>query len=151
MSTSHTITPSAPLPLVLLQTLANHSPLDEISNSKNSVRHHIYFHSQRNKITSKLENSMLFWVYQTGRHGPQNGFRLVLVHRGFFIRSATKEGKEEDEIDQLEREISQGHMEVVILGEEPVCLLDDDDDDDDGVNVIYEDNDKKEEEEKENK
>ena len=60
---------------------------------------------------------MLFWVYQTTRHGPQNGFRLCLVRRGFHIASAAKaEGEPEDDIDRLERLIPQGHK-VVLLGD----------------------------------
>ena len=60
---------------------------------------------------------MLFFIYQTARHGPQNGFRLCFVKEGFRIASAVKaEGDGEDDIDWLEREIPRGHMEVVILG-----------------------------------
>lgn len=63
---------------------------------------------------------MLFFVYQTTRHGPQNGFRLCLVHRGFSIASESKaDGDPEDDIDRLERVIPQGHMEVVVLGDGP--------------------------------
>ena len=65
---------------------------------------------------------MLFFIYQTARHGPQNGFRLCLVHEGFHIASATKsEGDGEDDIDRVEQEIPQGHMEVVILGSKPTA------------------------------
>ncbi|KAK3985497.1 hypothetical protein QBC44DRAFT_156798 [Cladorrhinum sp. PSN332] len=121
-SSSHILTPATPfLPASILQTLANFGPLDQVANSPNSVRHHIYSHGMRNKATSKLDNSMLFWVYQTGRHGPQNGFRLCLVHQGFYIKSPEKkqQGDEEDEIDKLEKPIPQGHMEVFILGKQP--------------------------------
>ena len=69
---------------------------------------------------------MLFFIYQTARHGPQNGFRLCLVHAGFRIGSEEEdeegegvegEGEGEgDEIDWLEREIPQGCMGVVVLG-----------------------------------
>ena len=63
---------------------------------------------------------MLFLIYQSTRQGPQNGFRLCLVHRGFHITSATKaEDDVEDDIDRLEKEIPQGHMEVVFLGPNP--------------------------------
>jgi hypothetical protein len=68
---------------------------------------------------------MLFFVYQTTRHGPQNGFRLCLVHRGFYIASESKaDGDPEDDIDRLERVIPQGHMEVVVLGDAPVTADD---------------------------
>jgi hypothetical protein len=60
---------------------------------------------------------MLFCVYQTTRHGLQNGFRLCLVHRGFYIASEAKVvGEPEDDIDRLEAFIPEGHMEVVVLG-----------------------------------
>lgn len=75
---------------------------------------------------------MLFFIYQTCRHGPQNGFRLCLVHEGFHITSATKiEGDGEDEIDRLEKEIPEGHMEVVVLGEASVVIEEDRDDGED--------------------
>ena len=37
---------------------------------------------------------------------------------GFYIASSEKkEGGEEDDIDRLEKDIPQGHMEIVFLGE----------------------------------
>ncbi|KAJ4312921.1 hypothetical protein N0V84_009690 [Fusarium piperis] len=112
------VTPQNPLSPSLLHQFALGSPLDEISNRPGAIRHHIFWHGDRNKETNKLERSMFFFVYQTGRFGPQNGFRLCLVHRGFHIASATKaEGDAEDDIDRLEKDIPQGHMEVVVLGE----------------------------------
>jgi len=106
----------------------------------------------------------MFFVYQTGQHGPQNGFRFVVVHQGYWIDSPTKdkgEGKgkekgeggngtgkekgekgsegrkEEDEIDCIERPIPQGHMEIVILGTEitPVAIDEEDVDLDDRTRV----------------
>ena len=65
---------------------------------------------------------MLFFIYQTTRHGPQNGFRLCVVHEGFHIASATKsEDDLEDDIDCLEREIPQGRMEILFLGSRPLA------------------------------
>jgi hypothetical protein len=128
------VTPQTPLPPSILHQLALGSPLDEISNHPDAVRHHIFYHSDRNKKTNKLERSMLFFVYQTGRFGPQNGFRLCLVHQGFHIASATKgEGNLEDDIDRLEKDIPQGHMEVVVLGEAPVYV-----NDEDGGHIVFE-------------
>ena len=115
---SHTISANHPLPSGVLQQIANASPLDEIPNVAGAVRHHIFWHGHRDKSTGKLASSMLFFVYQTMRHGPQNGFRLCLVYRGFHIASASKaDGDLEDDIDRLEMPIPQGHMEVVILGD----------------------------------
>ncbi|EEU48984.1 uncharacterized protein NECHADRAFT_75696 [Fusarium vanettenii 77-13-4] len=121
------VTPQTPLPPSILHQLALGSPLDEISNYPGGIRHHIFYHGDRKKKTNKLERSMLFFVYQTGRFGPQNGFRLCLVHQGFHIASATK-GEEglEDDIDRLERDIPQGHIEIVVLGEAPVYVNDED-------------------------
>jgi len=125
---SHIVSETAPLSPSVLQQIANNSPLDEISNSVGAVRHHIYWHGRRNKKTNVLEVPMLFYIYQTTRYGPQNGFRLCLVHRGFHIASPGKEdGASEDDIDRLEAPIPQGHMEVVILGEEPAAFLDSED------------------------
>ncbi|KAK0636440.1 hypothetical protein B0T17DRAFT_613171 [Bombardia bombarda] len=133
---NHIVTTSSPLPATFLQQIALAGPLDEISNHPGAVRHHLFWHGDRDRTTNTLRRSMLFFVYQTGRHGPQNGFRLCVAHRGFHIASPTKmerkEGGEgeEDDIDQLERVIPQGHVEVVVLGEAPV--LEDDEDDEDG-------------------
>jgi hypothetical protein len=103
--------------LSFFQQVANAGVLDEISNIQGAVRHHIYWRGKRNDHDNRLQSSMLFFVYQTGRHGPQNGFRLCLVCRGFCITSAeNSEGDPEDEIDRLEKDIPQGHTELVVLG-----------------------------------
>lgn len=116
---SHIISASTPLSLAVRQQIANADILDEISNSSGAVRHHIYWHGDRNKADNTLRKPMLFFIYQTMRHGPQNGFRLCVVHRDFHIASAMKsENDSEDDIDRLEKEIPQGHMEVVFLGSE---------------------------------
>ena len=117
---SHAISASNPLSPAVLQQFANSAILDEISNSPGAVRHHIYWHSDRNKADNTLRKSLLFFIYQTGRHGPQNGFRLCIVYSGFHIASAAKsEDSVEDDVDRLEKEIPQGHMEVVFLGRKP--------------------------------
>ncbi len=119
---SHIISESSPLSPAMLQQIANSGHLDEISNAFGSVRRHIFWHGDRDKTTSKLRQSMLFFIYQTSRHGPQNGFRLCLVHPGYHIASDTKaEDVGEDEVDYLEKEIPQGYMEFVTLGEAPVA------------------------------
>ena len=117
---SHIISASNPLSPAVLQHIAEAGALDEISNFSGAVRHHIYWHGNLNKADNTLRVPMLFFIYQTARHGPQNGFRLCLIHEGFHIASATKpEGDVEDDIDRLEQEIPQGHMEVVFLGQKP--------------------------------
>lgn len=121
---SHIISASSNNPLLsptLLQQLADADALDEISNYPGAVRHHIYWHGKRNKSDNTLRMGMLFFIYQTTRHGPQNGFRLCVVYSGFHIDSPTKskgdgDGEGEDDIDRLEKEIPQGHVEVVFLG-----------------------------------
>ncbi|KAK7963929.1 hypothetical protein PG996_008381 [Apiospora saccharicola] len=111
---SHILTDTTPM----LRQLAISGACAEISNIRNAVRHHIYRDSIRNKETGKTQRSILFAIYQTERHGPQNGYRLCLVHEGYYIASPErKEGDpEEDEIDGLERDIPQGHEEMVVLG-----------------------------------
>lgn len=117
---SHIVSASNPLSRVLLQKIADAGPLDETSNYPGAVRHHIYWFGNRNKADNTLSMAMMFFIYQTTRHGPQNGFRLCVVQSGFHIASATKsEGDEEDDIDRLEKEIPQGHMEVVFIGPKP--------------------------------
>ncbi len=114
---SHVVSGGTPLPPAILRQIATAGPIDEISNMRDAVRSHIFWHGKRHEVTSKLRASMLFCVYQTTRHGPQNGFRLCLVHRGFYIESEAKiEGDPEDDIDRLEAFIPEGHMEVVVLG-----------------------------------
>lgn len=92
-------------------------------NHSGAVRGYIYWHDHRNEADNTLHKPLLFLIYQTTCHGPQNGFRLCRVHEGFRIASAKKSESEveEDDIDRLEMEIPQGHMEVVFLGPEPTA------------------------------
>ena len=101
-----------------LNNLIETGTLDEISNSPDAVRHHIYWHGNRNKVDNTLNQPLVFFIYQTTRHGPQNGYRLCFVRKGFRITSGAKEapGEREDEIDLVEKEIPMGHREVVFLG-----------------------------------
>lgn len=119
---SYIVSGDTPLPPAVLQQIATAGPLDEISNVADSVRSHIFWHGLRHKVTGKLQKSMLFFVYQTTRHGPQNGFRFCLVREGFYIASESKaDGDPDDDIDRLERVIPQGHMEVVVMGDAPAA------------------------------
>ncbi|KAK7959238.1 uncharacterized protein PG986_004092 [Apiospora aurea] len=114
---SHILTDGNPLPTAMLRELANSSVFAEISNGPNGVRHHIFHFANRDKQTGKTQRSIGIAIYQTRRHGPQNGYRLCLVHEGYYIASPEKkEGEPEDEIDRLERPIPQGHEEMVIIG-----------------------------------
>lgn len=119
---SQIVTESHPLRKDLLVQIANCGGLDEISNHSGAVRHYIYHHGRlpRGRLPRKGSNPsrrpLLFAIYQTGRYGPQNGFRLCVVQQDFCITSPTKsEGDTEDDIDRLELEVPQGHAEVVVL------------------------------------
>lgn len=117
---SHIVSASNPLSPTFLQQLFDADIFDEISNYSGAVRHHIYWHGNRNKADNTLRMGMMFFIYQTTRHGPQNGFRLCVVYSGFHIASPTKsKGNGEDDIDRLEKEIPHGHVEVVFLGSKP--------------------------------
>ncbi len=122
---SFVVSESKPLSDAVLQQIANAGPLDEISNSPGSVRHHLFWHGDRDKTTNTLRQPMFFFIYQTTRHGPQNGFRLCLVQQGFHIAPPAKAEDDdmEDDIDRLEKDIPQGYMEVIILGEKPVSQV----------------------------
>lgn len=97
---------------------------DEIPNYPGAVRRFLWNKSpnpnnKKKTFTGVAECSHMFSIYQSGRYGPQNGFRFVIVQKGYPITSATKpEGgaTEDDEIDALEKPIPQGHMEIVVLG-----------------------------------
>ena len=119
---SHILSASNPLwPSVLSKSLKLVYWM-EISNFSGAIRHHIYWHGKRNEADNTLRIPTLFFIYQTTCHGPQNGFRLCLVPKRFQITSATKsESDVEDDIDRLEQEISQGHMEVILLGSKPTA------------------------------
>ena len=117
-SDSHVITDSNPLSPTVVQQIADAGALDEISNSPGAVRHHIYWRGSRDRADNKLRKTMMFLIYQTTRHGPQNGFRLCIIYAGFRINSPTKaeDDETEDDVDRLEKPIPQGHKEVVFLG-----------------------------------
>jgi hypothetical protein len=124
---SDIFTNTASIPSAMIRELANSGALDEISNIPGSVRHHIFHHSIRDKKSGKTQKPLLFAIYQTGRYGPQNGYRLCLVHAGYYIASAERgNGDAEDEIDIAEKDIPQGHEEMVVLGE-PLTYVSDSD------------------------
>ncbi|KAI1081704.1 hypothetical protein F5B20DRAFT_52989 [Whalleya microplaca] len=113
------VTESSPLTPDVLQQIANAGTLDEIPNADGSVRHHIY-HLRDHGKDGFMKHAATFFIYQTTRHGPQNGFRFCLVNPGYYLASPTKaDTDEEDDIDRLEKVIPQGYMEVAILGTPP--------------------------------
>lgn len=114
---SHIISSSTTLPASILQQIASTGVLDEISNYPGAVRHHIYHSGNHRRDDIASRRSLLFFVYQTGRDGPQNGFRLCIVHNDYRLASPDKgEGHAEDDVDRLEAAIPQGHVEAVVLG-----------------------------------
>lgn len=107
-----------PLASAHLVELATSGALDEISNSPGAVRDYI-----RNRGLVKDGNTnraLLFVVYQTERHGPQNGFRLCLVHEGF----AVDEGAAEEVVGKVESVVGQGAMEYIRLGSPRPAVVD---------------------------
>ncbi|KFY38140.1 hypothetical protein V494_04502 [Pseudogymnoascus sp. VKM F-4513 (FW-928)] len=102
--------------------LATSGALDEISNNPGSVRHYIRSHGVvRDGVTNK---ALFFVIYQTGRYGPQNGFRLCLVHEGFEIRDENEARDQRDVVDDAEMPVGQGVMEIIRLGVPPPPIED---------------------------
>ena len=84
--------------------------LDEISNAEDgeSIGRCVKFLGAVDGKggSGRTRKGCLFVVYQTGRHGPQNGYRLALV----------KEGVEwEVAVDRLKGEVAQGAAEYVVV------------------------------------
>lgn len=95
LSLTRTLTPTTSA--TYLTELALSGAFDEISNSPDPVRHHISSHGfVRSGVIRK---AMFFVIYQTGRYGPQNGFRLCLVHEGFEVRDENESGDQKDAVD----------------------------------------------------
>lgn len=72
--------------------LANSGALDEIPNADDgsAIERRILMAGNqgglvKNGVTRK---SVLFIIYQTGRQGPQNGFRVALVLEGARVEDA---------------------------------------------------------------
>ena len=91
-----------------LLTIARSGALDEISNG-GGVEHYIRnFGMVRDGKTNK---ALLFFIYQTGRYGPQNGFRLCLVQEGFEVDASDAA----TQFQQVEADVGLAAEEVVIL------------------------------------
>jgi hypothetical protein len=117
----HTLSDAAPLPRNMFWSFINAHGLDEISNYPGAVRKYIFANAMCNDKKKELGTagqSIVFCIYQQGKYGPQNGYRFCVVHKGYYVGSADKrEGETEDDIDKLEKDIPQGHEEMVVLGE----------------------------------
>lgn len=118
---SHTLSDATPLPRHMFWSFINSHDFHEISNHPGAVRHHIFNQvmlNNKKKKPGKAEQSIAFCIYQRGRYGPQNGYRFCVVHKGYPVGpKEKKEGDPEDDIDRLEKDIPQGHEEMVVLGE----------------------------------
>ena len=104
--------------ILSLRLLAHSGALDEISNGddssgiENRIRASGCVGGQvRNGITGK---AVLFIVYQTGMHGPQNGFRVALVLEGVRVREAG---------EVLNKPVEQWAEELVIVGPDKVLSV----------------------------
>lgn len=127
MFQSHPLSTDTPVSPTLLREIAQAGALHEISNQPGAVRHYVFHHGLRDPGTGRTRRPLLFVVYQTERHGPQHGYRLCLVHEGFHIASAAKEGEVEDDIDRVERPLALETMqeEFVVLGKNDVPVGED--------------------------
>ena len=100
----------------LLEELANSGALDQISNFPGSVRRYIKGTAAGAPRGDKLTwKSIFFVIYQTGRYGPQNGFRLCPVHEDFDTES---------DMGEAENEIEQDVREFIVLGPKPPQIED---------------------------
>lgn len=100
------LTSSTALSTPALADLATSGALDEIANSSGSIQHHIQRAGQVKH--GRVGRPLFFAIYQTGRYGPQNGFKLCLVHERFEPDGYDFSG--------LEEEMASGTAEYVVLG-----------------------------------
>ena len=94
-----------------LRVLANSGALNEISNGDDGsgIEQQIRMTGwQGGHVKDGVTRSSVFFaIYQTGRHGPQNGFRLALVLEGVRVEEAR---------ERLKGAIEQGAEEFIIIG-----------------------------------
>lgn len=94
-----------------LRVLANSGALDEYSNGYDGsgIESRIRMAGSQGGLVKDgvTRKSVLFVIYQTGRHGPQNGFRLALVLEGVRVEEAR---------ERLIGVIEQGAEEFVTVG-----------------------------------
>lgn len=93
-----------------LKRLANSGALDEISNADDgsAIERRIQVAGSQGRQVQDgvLRKSVLFIIYQTGRHGPQNGFRVALVLEGARLEEAR---------EKLKGVVEQGAEEFVVV------------------------------------
>ena len=98
-----------------LRELACSGALDEISNAEDGVSIERAIARGGLVKDEKTQSATLFVVYQTGRVGPQNGFRLALIHEGVKPESAK---------DELKGNVEQDSAEFVIIRPESLAISD---------------------------
>ena len=80
-----------------LKLLANSGALDEISNAQDgsAIERRILTAGNQGGLVKDgvTRKSVLFIIYQTGRQGPQNGFRVALVLEGARVEDAREKLK----------------------------------------------------------
>jgi len=108
---SFTFSETNSAPTALIVQLANSGSLDEISNAPDAVFEYV----RHDGLTrgGRTNKALFFAIYETGKHGPQNGFRLCLVHEGFEIDS--RDGAAA--VAEAARPVEQGATEFVVLGQ----------------------------------
>ena len=93
-----------------LKLLANSGALDEISNGDDGsgIERQIRMVGHRGGHVKDgvTQKSVLFIIYQTGRQGPQNGFRVALVLEGVRLEEAK---------ERLKGVVEKGAEEFVVL------------------------------------
>ncbi len=88
------------------RALALSGALDEISNGDDGMGIVRYVRGMGLVQEGRTNKALCFFVYQTGRHGPQNGYRLCLVNEGV---------RPEDAREKLMGEVAQDAAEYVVL------------------------------------
>lgn len=89
-----------------LKELACSEALNEISNSEDGIGIDKEIRRAGMVKDGRTRRAVLFVIFQTGRFGPQNGFRLALVQEGV---------KPEDAMDQLKGTVEQDAAEFVVV------------------------------------
>ena len=94
-----------------MRELAQSGALDEISNADDGAG--IALAIQRAGVVreGKVGRAVLFVIYQTGRYGPQNGFRLALVKEEVRVEVAR---------EMLKGVVGQGAEEFLVVRPEAV-------------------------------
>ena len=105
--------------ILSLRLLAHSGALDEISNGQDgfAIENRIResgSHGGHVRDDGVTGSAVLFIVYETGRHGPQNGFRVALVLEGVRVREARA---------TLKRRVEEGAEELVVVGPDKVLSV----------------------------